>query len=251
MELISIITPCYNNARFLPFCVQSVLGQLHTNWEMLIVDDCSTDNSFEIAQRFASQDARIKVFKLQINSGSGVARNKAILESKGDLIAFLDSDDIWHPEKLSMQLKYMKQYSAAFSHTSYGYLYEDGRVMKKRFIVSDKCVDYKSLLKRTEISCLTAMYDVRIVGKVYMPDLRRKQDFALWLEILARGYDSLPVKNVLAWYRQVNGSATSSKYKLVLKHYTFLRRTQNLSIMKSIHYTCYWLVNGVVRYYLK
>lgn len=250
-ELVSIITPLFNSERFLSDCVESVLQQTYRNWEMIIVDDCSSDSSYALANQFAEKEPRIRVFQLNTNSGSGVARNKAIKEARGSIIAFLDSDDVWHSQKLSRHLKAMLQAKAAFSHTSYGYMSENGKKLTKKLEVSNDWVDYKGLLKRTEISCLTAMYDVRVVGKVYMPVLRRKQDYALWLEILKRGHMSFPVNECLAWYRQVEGSATSKKSSLIIKHYFFLRQTQSLSRFASLYYTIYWLVNGIIRYYIK
>lgn len=249
--LVSIITPLYNSERFISDCVESVLQQTYKNWEMIIVDDCSTDSSFILANKFAEKDSRIKVFQLNNNSGSGVARNKAIKESQGSVIAFLDSDDIWHSQKLSRHLKAMFQAKAAFSHTTYSYMSENGKKLKKKLKVSNDWVDYQALLKRTEISCLTAMYDVRVVGKVYMPAYRRKQDYALWLEILKRGHKSFPLNECLAWYRQVEGSATSKKSSLIIKHYFFLRQTQSLSRSASLYYTFHWLINGIIRYYIK
>jgi teichuronic acid biosynthesis glycosyltransferase TuaG len=248
--LISIITPLYNNVNFIEACIDSVILQTHVNWEMIIVDDRSTDGSYEKVLKLASKDNRIKVYQLECNSGAGVARNYAIENSVGSFIAFLDSDDLWHPDKLKIQLEIMINSKAVFSHTSYGYILKNGSYSSKIFKVSDKPVSYNDLLKRTEISCLTAMYDVRQLGKIYMPNLSRKQDYALWLYILSLGYTSLPINQVLAWYRQVIGSNTSSKLSLIYKHYLFLRNNQNLSILDSILYTFYWGINGIFRYYL-
>jgi len=248
--LVSIITPLYNNLNFIEACIDSVILQTHVNWEMIIVDDRSTDGSYEKVLKLASKDNRIKVYQLECNSGAGVARNYAIENSVGSFIAFLDSDDVWHPDKLKIQLEIMINSKAVFSHTSYGYILKNGSYSSKIFKVSDKPVSYNDLLKRTEISCLTAMYDVRQLGKIYMPNLSRKQDYALWLNILSLGYTSLPINQVLAWYRQVIGSNTSSKLSLICKHYLFLRNNQNLSILDSILYTFYWGINGIFRYYL-
>ncbi len=247
---VSIITPLYNSERFVKECLESVLKQTYNNWEMLIVDDCSTDKSAEIVNQYLSRDKRFKYFKLNNNSGAGVARNKAILEAKGDIIAFLDSDDIWLAKKLEEHVNFMEKNNAAFSHTSYGFINERGDVINKTFRVSKKPVFYVDLLKRTEISCLTAMYDVRKIGKMYMPDIRRKQDYALWLAILKKGIASIPLDSELAFYRQSKESATNNKIKLVKKHYVFLRGTQNINILKSIYYTFYWGVNGFIKYYI-
>lgn len=246
---VSIITPLYNSSKFLEETINSVKNQTYTNWEMIFVDDCSTDNSVEIVRKHQKKDDRFKLYLLDKNSGSGVARNKAIKEAKGDIIAFLDSDDIWVKNKLKTHVAFMIKTNAAFSHSSYGFIDEKGNIIKKTYHVSDKPVTYRKLLKRTEISCLTAMYDVRKTGKQYMPELMRKQDYGLWLSILKLGYNSIPLKEELAFYRQSTTSATSDKYKLIIKHYSFLRKVQGLSFFESVYYTIYWGVNGIIKYY--
>lgn len=247
--LVSIITPLYNNDQFIEECVRSVIKQSYSNWEMIIVDDCSSDHSYNVALQLACLDSRIKLYRLDENSGAGVARNHAIEKARGSFIAFLDSDDIWHEEKLKIQLEFMLSSNIFFSHTSYGYILSNGAFSSKIFKVSSHPVSYEDLLRRTEISCLTAMYDVRVLGKLYMPNLKKKQDYALWLHILSLGYRSFPLGDVLAWYRQVEGSNTSNKFSLILKHYLFLRKSQNLSFFSSLKYTVFWGINGMFRYF--
>ncbi len=247
--LVTIVTALFNKEKYIEECINSVLNQSYSNWEMIIVDDCSHDRSFEIASKHAKADPRIKVIQMSKNSGAGISRNRAINLAKGDIIAFLDADDVWHHNKLKIHLNEMTANNAAFSHTSYGYIHKNGSILSKTFRVSGKPVTYLDLLKRTEISCLTAMYDVRQLGKVFMPDLPRKQDYGLWLDILSRGYTSYPVDKVLAWYRQVPGSNSSNKLNLISKHYFFLRNFQKLSVVKSFYYTIYWILNGIFKYY--
>jgi len=247
---VSIITPLYNSSRFVAEAIESAINQTYQDWEMIIVDDCSTDNSVDIVKQYQQKESRIKLYRLQKNSGPGTARNKAIKEAKGDIIAFLDSDDIWLPNKLEAHLNFMIQKEAAFSHTSYGYIDEEGKKINDTFHVSDYPITYTCLLKRTEISCLTAMYDVNKIGKVYMPHIRRKQDYGLWLSILKKGFCSIPLDLELAYYRQRKGSATSNKFKLILKHFKFLKDSEGLSGYKSLLYTIYWGLNGLKKYYL-
>ncbi len=249
--LVSIITPVYNAERYLETTIRSVLDQKYQNWEMILVDDLSTDGSRAIMEQFAEMDTRVRNVFLEKNSGSGVARNTGIAAARGRYIAFLDSDDTWHPEKLTIQIGLMETHNWDFSHTSYGYLYADGQVMPRVFHVSSHPVTYTDLLKRTEISCLTAIYNCESIGKFYMSEHRRKQDYALWLGILKSGVVSHPVDQVLAYYRQTPHSATSNKWKLILKHVSFLRETQGLGLIKAIYYTAWWMLNGVIRYYVK
>lgn len=250
-EMVSIITPTFNSEKYLRDTYNSILQQTYRNWEWVIVDDCSTDLTFQMLTEIANVDKRVIIRRLEKNSGSGTARNTAIEMAKGRFIAFLDSDDLWHKDKLAFQINAMIENGAAFSHTSYGYIDENGNKIKDTFHVSNSLVSYIDLLKRTEISCLTAIYDASRIGKYYMTNHRRKQDYALWLSILKSGIKSFPIDLELAYYRQRKGSATNKKHKLILNHIKFLMETQEFSVIKAIYFTGYWAMNGIVRYYLK
>lgn len=249
-NLVSIITPVYNATSFIKDTAKSVFNQSYSNWEWILVDDCSKDNSWILLSELSKNDKRVKIYRNKINLKSGKTRNLAIKKAKGRFIAFLDSDDLWHPEKLKTQIPFMLNNQYYFSHTSYGYINEDGKRIKSIFHVR-KEVDYYHLLKRTEISCLTAIYDAEKIGKFYMSEHARKQDYALWLAILKSGTKSYGIDKELAFYRQVSNSATGVKYKLVLKHITFLKETQNFSTINALYYTAFWMVNGFVRYFIK
>ena len=249
--LVSIITPLYGSKDFVLKAIQSVQKQTYENWEMLIVDDCSNDGSVEIVENEARNDSRIKLFRNKINIGAGPSRNVAIKAATGKYIAFLDSDDIWHPEKLENHIAFMQKYDAVFSHTSYGYLDEDDNIIKSTYHVSSSPVSYTDLLKRTEISCLTAMYDCEVIGKFYMPDLRIKEDYALWLDILKTGVASPPMDQELAWYRQRTISLTSNKFKLIIDHWKFLRQHEKLNFIESCYYLTCWALGGFLKFYAK
>jgi teichuronic acid biosynthesis glycosyltransferase TuaG len=248
--LVSIITPLFNCEKFIYETIESVISQDYTNWEMIIVDDCSDDKSVEIVRKLISIDDRIQLIINKTNKGSGHSRNLAIKKAKGEFIAFLDSDDIWSPNKLSIHLDFMHKNNSAFSHTSYGYIDEFGNKIMSTFHVSRNPVKYTDLLKRTEISCLTAMYDVRKIGKMYMPDLRRKQDYALWLDILKLDFKSDPLDLELAYYRQRSNSNTSNKFKLIFDHWKFLRLREKIPFIKSFYYLSCWAFGGLRKYYL-
>lgn len=247
---VSIITPVYNAERFLFQTAESVLKQSYQNWEWILVDDCSSDNSWNILETLRDQDTRIRIFKNKENLRSGKTRNFAIQQAEGRFIAFLDADDLWHADKLALQIPFMVDNNYYFSHTSYGYLDENGHQIKSTLHVS-KWVNYQDLLKRTEISCLTAVYDAEKIGKHYMSEHALKQDYALWLSILRTGVKSYGLDIELAYYRQVKGSSTNKKHKLILKHISFLKDTQGFSTTKAIYYTAYWMINGFIRYFLK
>ncbi len=248
--LVSIITPVFNSEEFLTATIESVINQTYKNWELLIVDDGSIDESWSIIQSFAQKDDRIKSFKLPENGGAGVTRNYAIERASGKYIAFLDSDDIWLPNRLKDHILFMMKGDYAFSHSSYGFMKEDGTLKSKVYKVRDREVDYNSLLKRTDISCLTAVYDQERIGKFFMPEYRRKQDYGLWLSILKAGNKSMPYPEVLAYYRQRKGSVTSKKSKLIIQHYKFLRDHEHLSMLQSVKYTIAWGIGGIFKYFM-
>lgn len=231
---ISIITPVYNANQYLSQCIESVLNQTYTNWEQILVDDCSTDNSVEIIQEYAQKDQRIKYFVLDQNSGAGICRNKAIQEAKGDYIAFLDSDDTWWPNKLSKQLEFMESNGHHFTFTAYDTIDENGHPLKK-IIQAKERVNYQSALYKNPIGCLTVMYSVGFFGKQYMPSIRKRQDYALWLKLLKK-VDAYGLNECLSSYRIGNQSISSNKLKLIKYEWKIYREQEGLSIPKSIFY---------------
>ena len=195
---VSIITPSYNSARFIASTINSVIAQTAMSLEIIIVDDCSSDNSIEVIQSFIDRDTRIKFIKLEENSGAAVARNTAIEAASGRFIAFLDSDDLWDPEKLEKQIQFMLDKDIAFSYTAYEKIDESG-VPFDIVNVPEK-ISYKQLLKTNVIGCLTAMYDVEKLGKVYMPVNTKREDFATWLTILKKVDYAYGMVNIFSQY---------------------------------------------------
>lgn len=248
-ELVSIITPSYNTADFIGLTIDSVINQTYQNWEMIIVDDASTDNSVAVIEEYVKKDDRIIPIYLKDNKGQGNARNIATDIAKGRFITFLDSDDLLHPMKIEKHIKYMLEINVSFSYTSYGFIDESGFEILKPFHVSKRPIGYYDLLKRTEISCLTAMYDATAIGKQHMIDIRKKQDYELWLRILKTGIKAYPLDEVLAFYRQRKNSTTNNKKKLIKLHYIFLREIEKLSVFQSLYYTLSWGWNGFKKYY--
>lgn len=211
--LVSIITPCYNSADYIGQMIESVLRQTYTHWELLITDDCSTDESVSIVRSYAEKDNRVKLFQLEKNSGAGVARNKSIEMAEGRFIAFLDSDDRWMAEKLEKQLAFMQEQDCALSYTAY--LLCDDENRQKGIIVGRKKETFFSMLCDDGIGCLTAIYDTEKVGKVFMPQLRKRQDWGLWLTIMKRCRVAYGLKEPLAIYRLRSGSISHNKRSLV------------------------------------
>ena len=246
---VSIITPVYDSALYLDEMIQSVFNQTYKDFELILVDDCSNDHSVQIIQAYQKKYSNIYLIKNQKNIGPGLSRNKAIKLAKGRFIAFLDSDDVWAKEKLEFQISLMKEKNLPFTHTSYAYIDHKSVLKTNYFKVSEQPVTYRKLLKKTEISCLTAIYDVSVIGKQYMPDLRLAEDYSLWLQILKKGFSSYPISKVLAYYRIREGSITSNKFSLIYRHWEFLHRIHGLNFFSSLYYMLCWAYNGVKKYY--
>lgn len=213
MPLVSIITPCYNSAEFIAETIQSIQSQSFTDWELLITDDCSTDNSTEIIKLYAEHDSRIKLFQLDRNGGGGIARNYSISKSKGRYIAFCDSDDRWFQTKLEKQVEFMKKNDCALSYSSYMTCREDGEMTG--IIVAPSIITFESILKDCKIGCLTAMYDTHKVGKIFLPTIRKRQDWGLWIKVLKICHKAHGIKEPLAIYRFREGSISNKKIHLI------------------------------------
>ena len=242
--LVSIITPSYNSARFINDCVSSVLEQTYTNWELIIVDDASDDNSRELISDIAKRDSRIKFVFLTKNIGAAGARNIALEKSEGRYIAFLDSDDVWKKEKLTKQIDFMQKDDIAFSFSTYQPMSEDGKKMLREIKAPLK-MDYYSFLKNTIIGCLTVVLDKHKIGNVKMPNLRTSQDMALWLSIMKGGVDAYGIEQSLAYYRIVGNSNTSNKFKVIQGVWQIYRDEEGFGYVKSIWYFLNYAFNAV------
>jgi glycosyltransferase involved in cell wall biosynthesis len=202
-KLISIITPSYNSCEFISQTINSVLAQSFSNWEMIIVDDCSVDDSIHVINDFIQKDSRIKLILNDKNEGAAVCRNKAIESASGKYIAFLDSDDLWEPFKLEKQINFMEENDVPFTYSSYALIDEQGHSLH-RIITPNAQLNYFDLLRENQIGCLTAIYDQEVLGKCYMPLIRKRQDYGLWLSILKISPIAYRAPGVLAKYRAVS-----------------------------------------------
>ncbi len=245
MVLVSIITPSYNSSSLIPETIESVLAQSEINWEMIIVDDCSTDSSVEIIQSFAEYDSRIKLIQLTENSGAAVARNKGIKAAKGRYIAFLDSDDAWSPEKLEKQLAFMQANDYPFTFAAYDKVDEAGKVFDH--IGVPHKVTYSDLLKSCSIGCLTAMYDTEFFGKVYMPLIRKRQDLGLWLKLLKKTKYAYGLNETLGFYKVRKDSISANKKSAALFTWRLYRDIEKISLPKASYYFSHYAVRGVLR----
>src|SRR5690554_4163648 len=245
MPLVSIISPSYNSSSYITNTIDSVLSQTNNNWEMLIIDDCSTDNSVEVIQSFIDKDPRIKLIQLTENSGAAVARNKGIEAAKGRYIAFLDSDDAWSPDKLEKQLAFMQANDYPFTFAAYDKVNEAGKVFG-HVGVPDK-VTYSDLLKSCSIGCLTAMYDTQFFGKVYMPLIRKRQDLGLWLKLLKKTKYAYGLNETLGFYKVRKDSISANKKIAALFTWRLYRDIEKLSLPKASYYFSHYAVRGLLR----
>lgn len=233
-QLISIITPTYNSTKYISETINSIINQTYSNWELLITDDCSTDDTWSIIQAYSNKDKRIEVFKLKKNSGSGIARNNSIEKASGRYIAFCDSDDIWKSNKLEKQIAFMKKNNCGLTFSSYDIIDEAGKPKGK--VVAKPMVTFEIMKRNNYIGCLTAIYDSKKIGKVYMPEIRKRQDWALWLSILKKTDKALSIIEPLAIYRVRNNSLSNNKIEMLKHNYNIYNQYLNLNKIISFFY---------------
>ena len=234
-NLVSIITPSYNSELFIKETIESVLTQTYKDWEMIIVDDVSIDNSNVIIESYINRDDRIKLIKLKENSGAAVARNIAIKKAKGRFVAFLDADDLWLTNRLEDRIAFMKENDVDLSYSSYELINESGNSLGK-ILNPPASLTYNDMLKENMIGCLTAIYDTKKLGKYFMPLIRKRQDYGLWLAILKQTSKAYKVPGVLAKYRVLNQSISSNKIGLLKYNFNLFYKYERLSFAKSLYY---------------
>lgn len=243
-ELVSIIMPSYNTGRFLAESIRSVLAQTYDNWELIVVDDCSTDDTDAVVAGFT--DPRIRYFKNEKNSGAAQSRNRALREAKGRWIAFLDSDDLWEPEKLALQVEFMERGGYAFSYTPYHEIDENSASLGVT-VTGPKRITKVGMYSYCWPGCLTVMYDVKTVGLVQIVDIKKNNDYAMWLAICQKA-DCYLLDRVLASYRRREGSISNHGYLALIRwHYRLFRDAEEMGVLKSSLYTLRNLLYGVYK----
>ncbi len=245
--MVSIITPCYNAEEYLSQTIESVLSQTCQDWEMLIVDDCSTDGSADIILEYTRKDERIRYLKTENSSGSPTKpRNVGIENARGRYIAFLDSDDLWLPDKLERQLDiFAINEDAVLVYSYYEKISETG-VRSGKVVTSPPRITYNNLLYGNVIACLTGMYDTEKVGKVYMRQIGH-EDYAMWLEILKKGFVGVNTCDVQALYRVREGSVSADKFKAARWQWNIYRNVEHLALFKAIRCFIAYAYKGLVK----
>ncbi len=244
-ELVSIVMPSYNTASYIEESIESVLAQTYTEWELLIVDDCSTDNTDAVVAPYLA-DTRIRYLKNETNSGAAVSRNYALREAKGKWIAFLDSDDLWEPQKLEKQIAFMRENGYHFSYTEYQWINEQS-VLTGRGATGPKRITKQGMFNYCWMGCLTVMYDAETVGLIQIEDIKKNNDYAMWLKV-CRKADCYLLGESLARYRRRSGSISNLSYlKLIKWHYKLFREAEHKNPFSAAVLTVRNLVFGTIK----
>lgn len=247
VPLVSIITPMFNSEKFISETIQSVQQQTYTNWEMILVDDCSTDQTRLLVEKFSKNDNRIKLHQLKTNSGPAKARNKGIEIAYGKYLTFLDADDLWFPDFIENSILHINTSGIHFVFSSYRRSDEKLNFIYSDFIVPKK-VTYTDILKTNSISCLTAFIDIEILGKKSMPDIYKRQDMGLWLQYLKEIPFAQGIQEPKAIYRIRANSLSRNKTNLLKYQWQFYRKVEHLNLFQSVFYMTHWMFRGFIKY---
>lgn len=244
--MVSIITPAYNSEKYIAETILSVLAQSYQNWEMIIVDDSSTDKTAEIISSFQEKDSRIKYIYNSTNKGSAYSRNVALQKAKGKWIAFLDSDDLWHPKKLEKQIEFMKKNNYHFSYTNYCEIDENSK--EKGILISGpKTITEKMMKAYCWPGCLTVMYDVDKTGLIQSADLEINEEYAIWIKISKLTNCYLLEENLAKYRRHKKSLSNKSYFRLIKWHYLMFRKSENKSMITSVILTINNLFFGIIK----
>ena len=243
--LVSVIIPTFNSAQFIAEAIQSVQVQSYSNLEIILVDDCSIDDTKTIISRFAAADTRIQSIELVVNSGTGVARNVGLEKAKGKYIAFLDADDLWKPNKLERQLEWMHTHQLPFTFSFYDCIDEEGKSLNK-LVKAPERLSYHQLFFCNYVGNLTGIYNVDFFGKMQISPIRKRQDWMLWLSILKKIKSTKPVPESLAYYRIRSNSISTAKVNLLQYNYAVYKQYHGFNQIVSALCMLVFLWNQLV-----
>ena len=242
---VSVVMPAYNAEAFIAEAIASVRGQTFPHWDLIVVDDCSTDDTVRVACEWMERDPRVKVVRLPVNGGTSAARNLGLSQCSGRYIAFLDADDVWAPEKLEKQLAFMVQYNVGFSFTAYQ---KFGSAGPGGVISARPSVSWRDMLKGNRIGCSTVMLDTRLFPQIRFPTgLGRQEDYALWLSLLRGGGLAYGLNEPLMRYRVHEASKSSRKLRSVTAQWLVYRELEKLPPLRAAWYLGHYAVRGVVK----
>ena len=242
--LVSVVMPAYNAARYIESAVQSVIAQTYPNWELLIVNDASRDDTLALARSLADQEQRIRVFDQPKNAGVAAARNKALEHTQGRYIAFLDSDDLWEPEKLSRQVEFMEREAVTVCYSQYLRIDENGEALGR--VIPPQKVGYQEMLKSNFIGNLTGIYNCEILGKERFSDFKH-EDYVAWLALVRKAGAAHGIEEILAKYRVYSGSTSSNKLRTIGWQWRIYRQTQSLGVIRSAILMVWYAIYAVIK----
>ncbi len=244
--LISIIMAAYNAERTIEQAVTSVLNQTYKNFELLIIDDCSKDNTLSIAENFKQKDNRVKIIKNEKNSGVSYTRKHGLEEANGEWIAVLDSDDAWDTDKLEKQIRLQKETGGDLLYTGSAFMDNDGNPIDW-YLHAPQKIEYKQLLKQNLISNSSSLVRKELYEKYYVSDDCMHEDFAVWLGILKSGKCAYGVDEPLLIYRLSKKSKSGNKFKAAKMNWNTYRY-MGLNVFAAFYYECWYIVNGLLKY---
>lgn len=248
-DLVSVIIPVYKAERFIKQTINSVINQTYKNIEIIIVDDCSPDKSADIILEMAKIYSQIKYFKLDVNSGAAVARNKGIEVSEGQYIAFLDSDDSWKPSKIEKEIELLREKNGKFAFTAIEMIDEEGKIIKSKRKIREK-IDYKFLMTNTMIATSSVLIDIEKIGKFQMPLIRSGQDYATWLMLLRNGTYAYGINEALTQYRRTEGSLSSKKLENWKKVWNIQVKREGVNPFLAYIHCAGYMINALKKYLL-
>lgn len=248
-ELISIIMPSYNSGKWIKETIASVQAQIYTNWELIITDDASSDDTVDVVKDIIEKDSRISIYVLPINSGAAKARNNSLEHASGRYIAYLDADDLWMPNKLGHQIKFMQDNKVGMCYTDYDIVNEFGKYRKT--INVPKTVTYDSYLKKPLTCSHSIIFDTEIIDRnlLVMPNIRRGQDAATWLQVLKTGIIGYALNESLAQYRRHSSSLSSNKLKAIKRTWYLYREIEHLPLLYACECFMSYAFNAVKKYF--
>ena len=247
--LVSIIVPVYNVEKYICETIECVRQQTYDKWELLLVEDCSKDNTEAVLEKYLDevQDERVRLIRQEKNNGAARSRNLGLKKARGRYIAYLDADDLWVPEKLEKELAFMEKKQAAFAFTGYEFADENGKGLGKVVRVPET-LTYKQALKNTTIFTTTVMFDTQKIDKNFLEmPIIKSEDTALWWKVLRKGYVAYGLDENLVRYRRVGKSLSSNKLEALRRIWNLYRKAEGMSIPSSAYHFCFWAVNAVLR----
>ena len=246
-DLVSIIVPVYNAQNYIEETVMSVINQTYSNWELLLVDDCSGDDSIQVMRTLQEKDSRIRLLLQWKNAGAAEARNKGLIESRGRYIAFLDADDLWKPEKIEHEVEFINKKKAAFAFTGYEFADENG-IGKGKVVKVPETISYREALQNTTIFTSTVLFDTLKIPKdlLKMPKIK-SEDTATWFKILRSGYTAYGLNENLVLYRRPAKSLSSNKVEALRRIWNLYREAEHLSLASSLFNFVLWAYHAIIR----